>query len=154
MLKTPETKIEYQNNAKKPGSKAWERYEKYKGAKTVGETQALGAKWEDLTGDFENKYLKITELKENEHSSSAKRAAPIGTPDREAMARSKQPSTEVQPLGMGSEMEMETAKVETNHATIQALRMMREEIANGMGEMEHRLVTKINETTRDLKNEW
>eukprot|EP00438_Fugacium_kawagutii_P015337 Skav233078 [mRNA] locus=scaffold1468:309838:310113:- [translate_table: standard] len=88
----------------------------------VGETQVLGAKWKDLTGDFEKKYLKITELKENEHNSTAKRAAPAGTPDREAMARSKQQTTEVQPRGLGADMDMETAKVEMNPATIQALR--------------------------------
>lgn len=78
-----------------------------------------------------------------------KRAAPEGTPDREAEARTKQQLTEVAPraldqsLGKGAASHgskgIETNKVEMNSATIQALRMMmREEISNGMAEIEGR----------------
>ena len=44
---------------KKAGSKAWERYEKYKSATTVGDATCLGAQWQDLSADFEKGFLKF-----------------------------------------------------------------------------------------------
>ena len=45
-LKQGDAKISFQmENPKKPGSKAWERFEKYKGALTIAEAQTHGAKW-------------------------------------------------------------------------------------------------------------
>ena len=70
-------------NPKKLGSKAWERFEKYKGAHTIAETQPHGAKWEDLSGDFEKAYMKFTDLPDLEMVPSTKRVARSGTPDRE-----------------------------------------------------------------------
>ena len=87
LLKTNETAISFKcENPKKPGSKAWERYEKYKAAETVGSAVALGAQWQDLSADFDKEFLRF---KDAEMPAAAKRAAPEGTPDREAQNRSK-----------------------------------------------------------------
>ena len=55
-LKCPETTISIQQeNPKKPGTKAHERFEKYMGAETIGDAMSKGANWQDLSGDFEKK---------------------------------------------------------------------------------------------------
>ena len=71
---------------------------------------------------------------------STKRAAPEGTPDREAGARSKMISTTtIVPKTLMPEASEPVSKVEMSAATIAALRaMMRDEIKNGMFETEHR----------------
>ena len=59
-LKTPTTVIEIQtDNPKKPGSKAAERFDRYKMATTIQEATNQGANWQDLPADFEKGYLKI-----------------------------------------------------------------------------------------------
>ena len=145
-------------NPKKPGSKAWERFEKYKGAHTIAEAQTHGAKWEDLSGDFEKDYMKFTDLHDVEMVSSTKRAAPSGTPDREAESRAKQSYTELVPKALNTEMTrsdaITTNKVEFSAATMSALRtMMREEINRGVTDMEAKLMTKMEDLQHDLAEE-
>ena len=41
---------------KKIGSKAWERFAKYKHATTIAEAMGNSANWQDLSGDFEKGY--------------------------------------------------------------------------------------------------
>ena len=158
-LKQGDTKISFQmENPKKPGSKAWERFEKYKGALTIAEAQTHGAKWEDLSGDFEKAYMKFTDLPDVEMVPSTKRAAPSGTPDREAEARAKQSYTELVPKALNTEMArgdaITTSKVEFSAATMSALRtMMREEINRGVTDMEAKLMTKMEDLQHDLAEE-
>ena len=53
-LKNADTKIMVQmENPKKVGSKAWDRFEKYKHAKSIGEATQAGANWQDVSVDFE-----------------------------------------------------------------------------------------------------
>ena len=48
------TKIMVQmENPKKLGSKAWDRFEKYKHARSIGEATQAGANWQDVSVDFE-----------------------------------------------------------------------------------------------------
>ena len=57
-LKSPRTAINIQQeNPKKPGTKAYERFEKYMGAETIGDTMSKGTNWQDLSGDFEKKII-------------------------------------------------------------------------------------------------
>ena len=52
------TKIAIQmENPKEVGSKAWDRFDKYRHAKTIGEATQAGANWQDLTVDFEKGFL-------------------------------------------------------------------------------------------------
>ena len=62
-LKSPETAITIQQeNPKKPGTKAHERFEKYKGAETIGDAMSKGANWQDLSGDFEKSFSENASL--------------------------------------------------------------------------------------------
>ena len=83
-LKNPRTVIAYQDkNPKAPGTKAWDRYEKYKRATTVAEAKDKKAGWQDLTSDFEKGFLKFVTVEHMDTSGSAvKRQAPEGTPDK------------------------------------------------------------------------
>lgn len=118
-----------------------------------------GANWQDITGDFERGLLVIVDVDmpgEGGPGSSVKRGAPDGTPDREASARAKAPLKEVVPRSvLNDDMEIETSRVEMSSATIAALRaMMREELANGLQEMEGKIVTKIEGAMGELKKEF
>eukprot|EP00434_Breviolum_minutum_P044146 symbB.v1.2.039392.t1/scaffold6524.1/size17410/1 len=87
-LKQGDTKISFQTeNPKKPGSKAWERFEKYKGALTIAEAQTHGAKWEDLSGDFEKAYMKFTDLPTSKVEFSAATMSALRTMMREEINR-------------------------------------------------------------------
>ena len=157
-LKNPATAIQIQEaNPKKPGSKAFERFDRYKTATTIGDATAKGANWQDLTGDFEKEYLKIPDLMlvDEAGPGSTKRAAPEGTPDREADARSKMSSTTtIVPKALIPEASEPVSKVEMSAATIAALRgMMRDEIKNGMLEMEHRFTKQLDRAIGDMKEE-
>ena len=158
-LKTPTTVIEIQtDNPKKPGSKAAERFDRYKMATTIQEATNQGANWQDLSADFEKGYLKIRHIKpadiEMEAQGSTKRGAPEGTPDREADARSKLPSTAVVPRALAVEPVESGAKVEMSAATISALRsMMRDEIRYGMVEMEQRFSAKLSTAMGEIREE-
>ena len=112
ILKTSMGSIKFdQQNPKTPGSKAFQRYEKYKPSKTVGKAMGAGAHWQDITGDFERCLLVVPDVDmpgEGGPGSSVKRGAPDGTPDREASAPAKAPLKEVVPrsvLNDGMEME-------------------------------------------------
>ena len=144
-------------NPKKPGSKAFERFDRYKTATTIGDATAKGANWQDLTGDFEKEYLKIPDLMPVDAAGpgSTKRAAPEGTPDREADATSKMSSTTtIVPKALIPEASEPVSKVEMSAATIAALRgMMRDEIKNGMLEMEHRFTKQLDRAIGDMKEE-
>ena len=158
-LKTPATVIEIQtDNPKKPGSKAAERFDRYKMATTIQEATNQGANWQDLSADFEKGYLKIRDIKpvdvEMDAQGSTKRGAPEGTPDREADARSKLPSTAVVPRALAVEPVESGAKVEMSAATISALRsMMRDEIRYGMVEMEQRFSAKLSTAMGEIREE-
>ena len=137
-LKDPGTGIFLQiGNPKKPGSKAYERYDKYKAAKTIGEAQSLGANWQDLTGDFEKAYLTLCKTNDDASMSANTRGAQQGTPDREASDRAKMPataSTGANPsramIPVSEPRKLDLDKVEISSATMQAFRMMmREEIS-------------------------
>eukprot|EP00959_Pyramimonas_sp_CCMP1952_P399306 8366777-Pyramimonas_sp.AAC.1 len=53
-LKQNDTEIEFkEENPRRPGSKPHERYDTYKVANTIGEATQHGAKWADLTSDFQ-----------------------------------------------------------------------------------------------------
>ena len=88
-------------------------------------------------------------------SGSTKRIAPEGTPDREADARSKMPSTTtIVPKALIPEASEPVSKVEMSAATIAALRaMMRDEIKHGMLEMEHRFTNELDRVVGDMKEE-
>eukprot|EP00434_Breviolum_minutum_P028622 symbB.v1.2.025326.t1/scaffold2451.1/size78874/11 len=91
----------------------------------------------------------------NAHPGSTKRGAPAGTPDREADARSKMHSSAAMvPKVLIPEANDPISKVEMSAATITALRaMMREEITNGMLEMEDRLSKKLEQAIGNMKDE-
>ena len=84
-----------------------------------------------------------------------KRGAPAGTPDREADARSKMHSSATMvPKVLIPEANDPISKVEMSAATIAALRaMMREEIKNGMLEMEDRFSNKLQQAVGNMKEE-
>ena len=154
-LKSPETAITIQQeNPKKPGTKAHERFEKYKGAETIGDAMSKGANWQDLSGDFEKTFLKMPHFMEQdlEGSQSVKRAAPEGTPDKEAQSRSKMPSTDMVPRALVPERSDAVTKVEMSAATISALQaMMRSEIQHGLMDMEQRFNNKLDKSVDDLR---
>eukprot|EP00434_Breviolum_minutum_P015816 symbB.v1.2.013933.t1/scaffold996.1/size145880/14 len=155
-LKNPETMIEIQmENPKKPGSKAAERFDRYKAATTIQDATTKGANWQDLSSDFEKGFLKVCGPKplETIASGSTKRAAPEGTPDREAEARSKIQSTDLVPKAL-PELTESVSKVEMSAATISLLRtMIRDEIKNSMLEMEHRFSAKLDNAMGEVKEE-
>ena len=87
-LKNADTKIMVQmENPKKVGSKAWDKFEKYKHAKSIGEATQAGANWQDVSVDFEKGFLKVMDFIDEDMPPSTKRSAPEGTPDRESQAR-------------------------------------------------------------------
>ena len=142
---------------KKPGSKAFERFDRYKAATTIGDATNKGANWQDLTTDFEKEFLKIPDLipSDVDGQGGTKRGAPAGTPDREADARSKMHSSATMvPKVLIPEANDPISKVEMSAATITALRaMMREEIKNGMLEMEDRFSNKLHQAVGNMKEE-
>ena len=154
-LKNGETIISIQTeNPKKAGSKAWERFEKYKHATTIAEAMGNSANWQDLSGDFEKGYMKIVDTGDATMTSSTKRSAPEGTPDREAHARAKLQPTQLVPQVLVPEVLDPVHKVEMSAATIAALRsMMREEFRHGMAEMEQMLAGKIESSVDELRKE-
>ena len=159
-LKNGNTQIQFaQENPKKSGSKAWERYEAYKGATTIAQASEKKAGWQDLTADFEKGFLKITQDMDVEVvQASTKRPAPEGTPDREAQARTKAQASDLLPRTLPTEVQDPISKVEMSAATIATLRaVMREEINTGMCALESRLTNKMDEQyiqmRKDLEEE-
>ncbi len=62
MLKDKDLKISYKKeNPKKPGTKAYERYEGYKKATTLKKARELGAVREDFIFDGDRGYMKVVE---------------------------------------------------------------------------------------------
>ena len=62
-LKDPTTKVKFeQENTKSPGSKAYQRYEQYKGSTTIHDATQNGAQWQDITVDFEKGWLVVEGL--------------------------------------------------------------------------------------------
>ena len=60
--KDPEQRSTYrQKNPKKPGSAAYGRYEKYKGAGSVAQAMVLGARTEDIQYDGDRRFFDSTE---------------------------------------------------------------------------------------------
>ena len=145
LLKSDSTIINFlAENPKKVGSKAWERYEKYKAATTVGDATRLGAQWQDLSADFEKKYLHFKDVDMNP---AVKRGAPEGTPDREGNARAKKPEPPSTPLALTHSSGSNVNQVEMSAATLSALRaMMREELALGIMDVEARLTRTVEDS--------
>ena len=145
-LKNAATTVEFQvENPKKPGTKAWDRYEKYKDAVTISDATSKGAQWQDLSMDFEKGFMKCPSLARNMDTTiSNKRAAIEGTPDREALARSKVPPVEPFSDASGS-------KVEVSAATIAAFRsMLREELADTEFKLTERFENTLGQMRADL----
>ncbi len=99
-MKVSTTQISYvQANPKTAGTKAWERFEKYKSSTTVEQAMAAGAKWDDFRSYFDKGFLKFADSKPEEDAmdtgseSGHKRRAPQGTPDRDALARARNAPT-------------------------------------------------------------
>ena len=136
-----------QNNPKKVGTKAWERFEKYKHATTIGEANQKGANWQDMSSDFEKGFLRFVDGHGEQDSAmpaAAKTPAPESTPDRESQARAKMQLAEVVPQVL--EVDPVT-KVEMSAGTIAALRaMLREEMNHGMADVGGRLAKKLEDT--------
>ena len=151
------TKIMVQmENPKKLGSKAWDNFEKYKHGRSIGEATQAGANWQDVSVDFEKGFLKVMDFLDEDMPPSTKRSAPEGTPDRESQARAptKVPPSQMMPQVFVPEVCDPVSKVEMSAATIAALQMMmREEFANGMGDMETRLSGKIDAALHEAKAE-
>ena len=151
-LKNPTTAIAFQcENPKAPGTKANQRYDKYKNATNVKEALANGATTADLNGDFEKSFLKFVDDEGdndvNMKPKSGKHSAPLGSPDREAESRAKRQSTLVV-------QEAVTERVEMSGATISALRgMMREEIKECLIEAQVIMDQKVEELRAELQSE-
>ena len=155
-LKDGNTQIQFaQENPKKPGSKAWDRYEAYKGTTTIAQATENKAGWQDLTADFEKGFLKImSEMGVDTTQGATKRPAPEGTPDRETQARTKAQASEVMPRILPTEVQDPISKVEMSAATIATLRaVMREEITIGMSALEGRLTNKMDEQFIQMKQD-
>ena len=99
-LKNPQSMIAIRTeNPQKPGSKAAETFDRYKAATNIQDATGKGANWQDLSSDFDKGFLKVCGPSplESLNSESIKQAAPEGTPDGEAEARSKIQSTVLSP---------------------------------------------------------
>ena len=149
VLKSPGTKVKFeQGNPKTPGSKAYQRYDKYKSSNTIGEATQQGANWQDLTVDFEKGWLTTPDspgIMDVDAPSGAKRAHTEGTPDREATIRAKALAREAE-----HHQQVETQKIEMSSATITASRMMlREEVTA----IEERIASKVENSIQELKEE-
>ena len=155
-LKNPNTTIKYQgDNPKTPGSKAHQRFEKYKASQTIGEATAAGANWQDLAGDFEKGLFTITPTVEEFKGTGSKRGAEESTPDREASARAKV-AKDVRPCSLESVAlaPSSSAKIETSKVEMSAVRtMMREELSNTLGEVESRITANVAATMEELQQE-
>ena len=152
-LKNGSTQIQFaQENPKKPGSRAWDRYEAYKGTTTIA--QATENK-QDLTADFEKGFLKIMpEMDVDTTQGATKRPVPEGTPDREAQARTKAQASDLMPRIFPTEVQEPISKVEMSAATIATLRaVMREEISIGMSALEGPLTDEMDEQFIQMKQD-
>ena len=154
-LKNPDTKITFQDqNPKKGGSNAWGRYEKYKKCVSIGGATAAGANWQDLSSDFEKGYMNFSTTEDVEMSTSTKRAATEGTPDKEAEQRSRVSPSQVAPLVLVPPVVKPVNKVEMSGATIAALRrMMREEVKLGVDDMDHKVAARLDQSLAPLKEQ-
>ena len=147
-LKNGSTQIQFaQENPKKPGAKAWDRHEAYKGTTTIAQATENKAGWQDLTADFEKGFLKIMpEMDGDTVQGSTKRPVPERTPDCEAQSRTKAQASDLMPRILPTEVQDPISKVEMSAATIATLRaVMRDEISIGMSALESRLTNKMDE---------
>jgi ubiquitin-protein ligase len=97
-----------EKNPKRTGSKANERYELYKGAKTVSEAIKCGAQRSDIVNDFDKGYCKVLTPSDVDGSNSRKRADLAAAPLPAKAARphvaedvhklESQPGTDIQSL--------------------------------------------------------
>ena len=147
LLKTSDTAISFRGE--NPRSKAWERFEKYKTATTIGEATKLGAQWQDISADFETEFLTFADV---DMPVISKRSAPEGSPDKEAKARSRHKPAQVHEgaLSAPSNQDLANTQLEMSAATISILRtMMREELS----EVEHRISSKFDASIANLHAE-
>ena len=65
----------------------------------------MKANWGDLSSDFEKGFMKFVESDMDVYASNAvKRPAPEGSPDKEALARSKAQTSELAPTVLTTEV--------------------------------------------------
>ena len=161
MLKDPETMIAFQQeNPKQPGTKSHERYSVYMCATSIQDANEMGAKWADLSSDFEKGFLVFQNGGEM-IAVPGKRAAPTGSPERMGRERARGPVRFEQEaalrVGMANgsgDMETVTERVEMSPATIALLRsMMKEEIKNGVEETERVVAKKVDGAMAEVREE-
>ena len=147
LLKDGSTPIQFaKDNPKKIASKAWDKYEQYKGANSILQAMERKAGWQDLPADFEKGFRKIMKHINVEMQGRTKRPAPEGTPDREAQARTKSQTSDLIPRSLPTGIE--------DPISLTASRMvMPEEITNGMSAMENRLMNRMDEQMQDMKGD-
>ena len=64
LLKNPLTKVMFvEDNPKRPGTKAWERFAKYRQQLTISEANEKGAQWQDLSMEIE----KLSQTRRGQH---------------------------------------------------------------------------------------
>ena len=153
-LKNGATQVQLkEENPHRPGTKAHERYERYKVASTILEAGQFGATFQDLSGNFEKGYLTVLD-QSADRASTSKRGAVEGTPDREGNARSKVPARDLAPKFSDTLMTEKIERVEMSPATIAALRgMIKEEIRAGNEEVQRVVAAKMEEAIAPLKEE-
>ena len=110
---------------KKPGSKAYERFDKYNATCTIGAASAAGAS----SLNQRNGLLEFVNELDNWDAKHApgKRPSQEGTPDREASERANVAATSSQALQQNMALEphsLEVDKIEMSPAALQTLRMM------------------------------
>ena len=147
VLKSPSTKVKFeQENSKTPGSKAYQRYDKYKSSNTIGQATHQGTNWQDLTVDFEKGWLTTPD---SPSIMEVDVAHTEGTPHREATSRAKALARETE-----HHLHVETQKVEMSPATIMALRMMlREEVTAIEENITNKVASGIQEFKEELRQE-
>ena len=110
------------------------------------------AYWQECSGDFGKGYMQIVDAGDETMTSSTKRSAPEGTPNREAHARAKFQPTQPGPKVLVPEVLDPINRIEMSAATIAALQsMMREEFKHGLGEMETMLGSKTESSVGELR---
>ena len=147
-LKNPRTVRTYQEqNPKAAGTKAWDRYEKYKVATTVAEAKDKKAGWQDLTSDFAATHGHFRFCSE---TPSARRHSRQGGPSEEQITTLLTLCHNALP----TEAPDAISKIEMSAATIATLRMvMREEIVSGMQEIENRMIQRMEDQVGQVKAE-
>ena len=88
-FKNPEAWIKIQAiNPKAPGSKAYQRFERHKASSSMRETTSSGTNWQDISGNFEHGWLKMTQTMNAEEGKLV--ASKRGVPKKKRQTRKPQ----------------------------------------------------------------